>query len=97
MPASERRGKEKMEMAMVASNETDLSHHRTVAFYFTLCPFALVSVWLRVHGCGIWPHVMSVHRLPRIGVLRLRKGKSLWRNPHTDILVHRSLNCSKYF
>lgn len=97
MSTSERGGKEKREVTMVASDETDLRHHRPVAFYFTLCLFALAGVWLRVHGCGIWPHVMPVHRLPKIGVLRLRKGKSLWRNPHTDMLVYMSLNSSKYF
>lgn len=96
MSASESGGKEKREVTMLASDEIDLSHHRTEAFYFTLCPFVLVSVWLRVHGCGIRPHVMSVHRLPKIEVLRLRKGKSLERNNHTDILVYKSLNRNKY-
>lgn len=82
MSASERGGKEKRKMTTVGSDETDLSHHRTVAFYFTLCLVALVGVWLGVHSCGIWPHVVSVHRLPKTGVSRLRKGKHLWRNPH---------------
>ena len=90
MSASGRRGEEKREMTMVASDETDLSHHGMVAFYFTLCLLALVGAWLGVHGCGIWPHVMSVHRLPKIGVSRLGKGKHIWRSPHADILVYRS-------
>lgn len=73
---------------MAASAETGLSHHRMVAFYFMLCPLALVGAGLGVHGCGIWPHAMSANRLPRIGVSRLRKGKHLWRNPQADILVY---------
>lgn len=55
---------------------------------------ALVGTWLGMHGCGIWPHAMSVHRLPKIGVSSLRKGKHLWRNPHIGIFVHGK--CSQF-
>lgn len=71
---------------MVASNKTVLRHYRTAAFYLTMCLLALVGVWVRAHGCGIQPDVISVHRLPKIRVLRLRKRKHLQRNPHADIL-----------
>lgn len=82
---------------MVGSDEMGLSHHRIVTFYFTLYPLALVGACLGADGYGIWPHAMSVHRLPESGVSRLRKGKFLWRNPHTDILSYRLLNNGKCF
>ena len=62
--------------------------------------FLFRSVSACFGGCaavGSAPLDISAHRLPEIGVSRLRKGKHLWRHPCTDILVYRLLNNGKCF
>lgn len=94
MSASERGGKEKREMAMEASDETDLSHHRTVAFYFTLRSFALV-----VENAWLWDldpcHVCT--QTSQNWSFEVEKGEKSMEESSADILVYRSLNSSKYF
>lgn len=93
MSASERGGKEKGVVTMVASDQTDLSscflfHIMSICFG----GYVVESAWL-------WD-LTPCHagtQTSQIGVLRLRKTKSLWTNPHTDVLVYRSLNSSKCF